>query len=77
MELALESLLGQGILGVFLVIVIIYFRSELKKRDEMIKELQGEIKTLNEKLHGFGIDAVMNSKAIADNIKELVYEIKK
>lgn len=77
MEQAFEILLGQGVLGVFLVLVIIYFRSELNKRDEAIKELQLEIKSLNEKLHSFGIDAVMNSKEIATNLKELVYEIKK
>jgi Flp pilus assembly protein protease CpaA len=77
MEQAFEILLGQGVLGVFLVIVILYFRSEQAKKDETIKEKESEIKELNEKLHGFGIDAVTAVKEIANNLKELVYEIKK
>ena len=77
MEIALEILLGQGVLGVFLVLVIVYFKSKEKKHDEMIKEKELEIKELNEKLHGFGIDAVTAVKEIASNLKELVYEIKR
>ena len=77
MEQAFEILLGQGVLGAFLIIVIVYFRSKEKKTDEVIKEKEQEIKELNEKLHGFGIDAVTAVKEIATNLKELVYEIKR
>lgn len=77
MEQAFEILLGQGVLGVFLVMVVVYFRQKEKKYDEVIKEKELEIKGLNEKLHGFGIDAVTAVKEIANNLKELVYEIKK
>ena len=61
----------------FLIIVIVYFRSKEKKHDEAIKAKESEIKELNEKLHGFGIDAVTAVKEIATNLKELVYEIKR
>jgi Flp pilus assembly protein protease CpaA len=77
MEQAFEILLGQGVLGAFLIIVIVYFRSKEKKTDEVIKAKEQEIKELNEKLHGFGIDAVTAVKEIATNLKELVYEIKR
>ena len=34
---AFEILLGQGVLGVFLVLVIIYFKGKEKKFEEMLK----------------------------------------
>jgi|32_taG_2_1085360.scaffolds.fasta_scaffold02732_8 Flp pilus assembly protein protease CpaA len=77
MEQAFEILLGQGVLGAFLIIVIVYFRSKEKKHDEIVAAKEQEIKELNEKLHGFGIDAVTAVKEIANNLKELVYEIKR
>jgi Flp pilus assembly protein protease CpaA len=77
MEQAFEILLGQGVLGAFLIIVILYFKSKEKKFDEQLKEKDEEIKELNEKLHGFGIDAVTAVKEIATNLKELIYEIKR
>ena len=77
MEMAFEILLGQGVLGVFLVIVIVYFKGREKKYEENIAAKDAEIKELNEKLHGFGIDAVTSLKEISTNLKELVYEIKR
>lgn len=77
MEQAFEILLGQGVLGAFLIIVILYFKSKEKKFDEQLKVKDEEIKELNNKLHGFGIDAVTAVKEIATNLKELVYEIKR
>jgi Flp pilus assembly protein protease CpaA len=77
MENAIQVLLGQGVLGAFLVLVIIYFKSKEKKHDEIVEAKEQEIKELNEKLHGFGIDAVTAVKEIASNLKELVYEIKR
>jgi len=77
MEQAFEILLGQGVLGAFLIIVILYFRAKEKKHDEILEKKEQEIKELNEKLHGFGIDAVTAVKEIASNLKELVYEIKR
>ena len=77
MEQAFEILLGQGVIGAFLVIVILYFRSKEKKHEEVVKEKEAEIKELNEKLHGFGIDAVTAVKDISANLKQIVYEIRK
>ena len=69
MEQAFEILLGQGVLGAFLIIVILYFKSKEKKFDEQLKEKDEEIKALNENLHGFGIDALTDVKEIATNLK--------
>lgn len=38
MEQAFEILLGQGVLGAFLIIVIVYFRSKEKKHDEILEK---------------------------------------
>lgn len=77
MEQAFEILLGQGVIGAFLVIVIIYFKSKEKKHDEQIAAKELEIKELNNKLHGFGIDAVTAVNTIAANLEKLVYETKR
>lgn len=61
MEAALESLLGQGVLGVFLVLVIIYFRHEVKILREEMKE-KSEAHAVSMKLKDDKIQALNDEK---------------
>lgn len=44
METAIEHLVGQGILGVFLVLVIWYFRKKENEYKEEIQKLNAELR---------------------------------
>jgi len=70
MEQALEILLGQGVLGVFLVLVIIYFRAEIKEYKNTIKELNSELRS-SEK------DVISFTKDLKQGLKDLFNEVRK
>jgi len=44
METAFETLIGQGILGTFLILVIVYFRKKENDYKTEIKELNSELR---------------------------------
>lgn len=83
METALEQLIGQGVLGIFLVLVIVYFRHEIKHlREEMkakslahaeqMRAKDEKIEDLNEKIHAMGIEAVTSVKEWTSTLKDLL-----
>ena len=65
MEIAFEQLLGQGVLGIFLIIVIVYFRSKEKKHEEIVKEKDAIIlKALT--------DSISYTKDVNNTLEKLV-----
>ena len=80
MEAAYEQLLGQGILGVFLVLVIVYhlktvkdLKQEMKEANqvhaEQIAAKDKMIEEKNDKIHELGINAVTAVKDFTNAIK--------
>lgn len=87
METALEALLGQGVLGIFLVIVIFYFRHEVKiLRAEMKEKSEAHAATMqfkDEKIQALNDekreDALQNMaafNALQTTLEKLVVELK-
>lgn len=76
METAFETLIGQGVLGTFLVLVIIHFRKEVKELKENILTLQEEIKRLNEVGKNDAVEVIGFVKDLQNTLKELIQEIK-
>jgi len=83
MEIAYEQILGQGILGVFLVLVIIYFlklvkdlKAEMKEKSLAhaisMKEKDLKIEELNDKIHNLGIEAVTSVREWTNTLKDLL-----
>ena len=80
MEIVYEQLLGQGILGVFLILVIIYFLRKERKAEsdavlkskawsELVEAKDNKIEELNNKIHEIGIEAVTAVKEFTAAIK--------
>ena len=83
MDTAFEQILGQGILGAFLVLVIVYhlrtvkeIKAEMKAKSlahaEQIKSKDEKIEQLNDKIHALGIEAVTSVKEWTTTLKELL-----
>ena len=83
METALDQILGQGILGAFLVITIIYFlkvvkdlKTEMKEKSIAhalsMKEKDDKIEILNDKIHNLGIEAVTSVKEWTATLKDIL-----
>lgn len=81
MESAFETLLGQGILGAFLVLVIIYhlrtvreLKTEMKEKSiahaEQMNLKDQIIEEKNNKIHEIGIEAVTSLNEFTRVIKE-------
>jgi len=76
METAFETLIGQGVLGVFLVLVIVHFRKEVKDLKEQIQTLQEEIKRLNEVGKNDAVEVIGFVKDLQNTLKDLIQEIR-
>ena len=87
MEIALEQLVGQGILGTFLVLVIWYFlkrekelKAEMKDKSfahaESMKEKDVKIQVLNDQIRNDAIESMSIFKDMHSNLKDLVNELK-
>ncbi len=77
MELAFETLIGQGVLGVFLVLVIVYFRKKENDYKEIIKEKDDKIEKCNEQARLDAIETIGFVKDLQATIKELIIELRK
>ena len=76
MDIALETLLGQGVLGAFLVLVILHFRKEIKDYKLEIKEKEVEIKRLNEEGRTDAVQTISFMKDFKTELSNLVAAIK-
>lgn len=72
MELAFETLIGQGVLGVFLVLVIVYFRKKENDYKEIIKEKDEKIEKCAEQGRQDAIETIGFVKDLQNDIKELI-----
>lgn len=83
MEKAFEVLIGQGVLGAFLILVIWYFtkeitslKEEMKAKSmahaEQVKEKDEKIEDLNQKIHEMGINAVTAVKEFNSLIRDVL-----
>lgn len=74
---------AQGVLGLFLVLSIWYFRQEIKHlREEMklksaahaeqMKLKDDKINELNDKIHSIGIEAITSVKELNNTFKDLM-----
>ncbi len=87
MEIVLESLAGQGVLGTFLVLVIVYFKREIKElrdaaklRNEahivQINAKDAEIKRLNDASRDDATDTIGFIKDFGNDFKNFTEVIK-
>jgi len=83
MEQIYNQLIGQGVVGGFLVLVIIYhlrtvkdLKQEMKDKSiahaSNMKDKETEIKELNEKIHELGINAVTSIREWTNALKTLL-----
>lgn len=72
MELAFETLIGQGVLGVFLVLVIVYFRKKENDYKDIIAKKDEKIELLNEERRQDAIETIGFVKDLQAQIKELI-----
>ena len=83
MEEAYSELLSTGVVGAFLVIVIIYHLRVVKELKEeskskslahgiTMKEKDEKIEDLNNKIHSLGIEAVTSVKEWTNTLKDLL-----
>ena len=87
METAFDYLISQGVLGVILVLVVVYFLKKEKKDveianlksrawAELVEKKDSEIKSLNDQIRNDAIENMTLFNNVGNQIKELVIELK-